>query len=71
MTRLEKTNARIQFVRNRPFPLRTDVIKTGTVTYGPVKVDGINHYRVLWDGDTQEQINAFLPSKKYKYVWTQ
>ena len=63
------TKTRIQFVRKSSVPTPTDVIKTGTVTYGPVKVDRINHYRVLWDGETQEEINAFLPSNKYKYVW--
>lgn len=66
-----KIGDRIKHIRNHAIETPTDLIDTGTVTYGPVKVEGVEHYRVKWDslGDsiTNEIPTPLLSSTKYSY----
>jgi hypothetical protein len=47
--------------------LNREVVREGVITYGPTKVDKVDHYRVKWSDETQEQIIADLVSQKYHY----
>lgn len=66
-----KIGDRIKHIRNHAIETPMDLIDTGTVTYGPVKVEGVEHYRVKWDslGDsiTNEIPTPLLSSTKYSY----
>ena len=66
-----KIGDRIKHIRNHAIETPTDLIDTGTVTYGPVKVEGVEHYRVKWDslGDsiTNEIPTPLLSSTKHSY----
>lgn len=51
------------------------VQNTGTITKGPIKIDGINHYQIKWDnviphhypgGNETELIS---PMDSTKYTW--
>jgi hypothetical protein len=58
---------KVEHYKNGAIYTSTDRISTGTVTYGPVEVDGIDHYRVKWDDKTEETIECLIPSNKYGY----
>ena len=45
----------------------SEVVREGVITYGPSKVEGVDHYRVKWNDELREQIIADLTSKKYHY----
>ena len=61
---------KIKHIRNHAIETPTDLINTGTVTYGPVKVEGVEHYRVKWDNGPEhlnEIPTPLLSSSKYSY----
>jgi hypothetical protein len=64
---------KIKHIRNSVVETPADLINTGTVTYGPVKVEGMLHYRVKWDKVhegrfyQEETIETLLSSKKYSF----
>lgn len=68
-----KIGNRIKHIRNSVIETPTDLINTGTVTYGPIKVEGVNHYKVKWDKEhegrfyQEETLETLLPSNKYSF----
>jgi hypothetical protein len=68
-----KIGDRIKHIRNHAIETPTDLINTGTVTYGPAKVEGVEHYRVKWDKEHEgrfyqgETIETLLSSTKYSF----
>jgi len=68
-----KIGDKIKHIRNHAIETSTDLINTGTVTYGPVEVEGVEHYRVKWDKKLEsrfyqeETIETLLSSTKYSY----
>lgn len=68
-----KIGDKIKHIRNHAIETSTDLINTGTVTYGPVEVEGVEHYRVKWDKELEsrfyqgETIETLLSSTKHSY----
>lgn len=62
-----KIGDKIRHIRNHGIYTPVDLINTGTVTYGPVKVDGVEHYRVKWDNQKNELITPLISSEKYSF----
>lgn len=52
-----------------------EIILTGTITKGPFKIDGLNHYQVKWDKTNLNQFPGYFetelicPIDSTKYKW--
>lgn len=51
------------------------ILNTGTITKGPVKIDGVDHYQIKWDNIREghypggSEIEMISPMDSIKYTW--
>ncbi len=51
------------------------ILNTGTITNGPFKIDGINHYQIKWDNIIPNhypggyEVELVSPMNSTKYTW--
>jgi hypothetical protein len=63
-------------INNRvSFKKRNEILNTGTIIKGPIKIDRINHYHIKWDKIIPNQypggseIEMISPMDSTKYTW--